>query len=249
MGLGYTQRDFYASEPTQRPYMQAHHRVYPFATAATGVNFYAGLFTITNNPEDWEKAMQSLDWCLENMGSSGKPGRPVQSNDNRDVIALHRVGDRAFDCSPAPRDEATGACPTSEPRYASSERQKLYGVWKYMMHFVVDLQSDLGEWPIMRNNKPLALYDGSMRHRLYFLYSLTSYLQNGSPLPGEDDRIAEARNRQIWLCAEPRILNEHYGVCMPGVHVMTSGLWAMSLTEMIEPGITLPNGIRRILGT
>ena len=45
----------------------------------------------------------------------------------------------------AARDEAAGECPTSEPRYASSERQKLYGIWKYMMHFVVDLQGDLFE--------------------------------------------------------------------------------------------------------
>ena len=248
MGLGYTRRDFYAGHIT-RTFMQGHHRTYPFATAATGVNFYAGLFTVTANAEDWERAMQSLDWCLEHMGSASmdQGARAVESNDFRDVIALHRVGDWVFDCSTSPRDEAPAETSgTPEPRYASSERQKLYAVWKYMMHLVVDLQSDLGEWPVMRGGEPAVLYDGSMRHRLYFLYSLTSYLANGSPVSGEDDRIALARDRQLWLCADRRILNEHYGVCLSGAHVMTSGLWGMTLAEMLEPGITLPRGIRRL---
>jgi len=246
MGLGYTRRDFWSSERVERPYMQAHHQTYPFATAATGANFYAGLSTVTEDPDDWEKAMQSLDWCLEHMGATARQGNTVQSNDNRDIIALHRVGDWVFDCSSAPRDAAAPTDGTPEPRYVDSERQKLYAVWKWMMHVVADMQSDLGEWPVKRNNKPLMCYDGSMRHRLFFLYSLTSYLQNGSPVPGEDDRLREARDRQLWLCAEPTILNEHYGVCMSGVHVMTSGLWTMALAEMVQPGITLPRSIRRL---
>ena len=250
MGLGYTRRDFYAGHVT-RTFMQAHHRTYPFATAATGVNFYAGLFTVTGEAADWERAMQSLDWCLENMGSASRPGGAgtVESNDARDLIALHRVGDWAFDCSPAPRDEAHAERDgTPEPRYADSERQKLYATWKYMMHLVADGQSGLGEWPVLRGGKPLVLYDGQLRHRLYFLYSLTSYLQNAGPRPGEDDRLVEARDRQLWLCADADILRDHYGVGMPGVHVMTSGLWGMTLAELIVPGITLPSGIRRTAG-
>ncbi|HUV39251.1 MAG TPA: hypothetical protein VMY39_06535, partial [Planctomycetota bacterium] len=231
-----------------RTFMQAHHRTFPFATAATGVNFYAGLFTVTGNDADWERAMQSLDWCLEHMGSQALPGGAVQSNDNRDVIALHRVGDWVFDCSTSPRDLAERRDDTPEPRYASSERQKLYATWKYMMHLVADLQDEAGEWPVMRNGRPLVVYEGAMRHRLYFHYSLTTYLANADPVKGEDDRLVEARDRQLWLCADERILREHYGVCLPGVHVMTSGLWTMALAEMLAPGITLPNGIRRLTG-
>lgn len=247
MGIGYTHRDFYADTPKQLPYMQAHHRPYAFATGATGVNSYAGLYTITGDAADWQRAMQSLDWCLENMGtaSMGSSARAVESNDDRDIIGLHRVGDWAFDCSTAPRDEAAAGCPTPEPRFASGERQKLYAVWKWIMHLVADRQSVLGEWPLFRGGKPVVAYNGALRHRLFFGYSLANYVNTLSVRPGEDERLATARDRQLWLCADRDVLREHYGVCMPGAHVMPTGLRGLTLAEILAPGISRPSGIRR----
>ena len=251
MGLGYTRRDFYDSQKRRLPYMQAHHHPWGFSTAVTGVDTYAGLYTLTGNDEDWEKAMQSLDWLLEHIPPAGadRSGRSVISNDSTDIKVLHRVMDWVFDCSSAPRDEAEGTDPTPEPRFASSERQKLYTLWKYAMHRVVDAQSALGEWPVYQGAAPVVRYIGALRHRLIYGYTLTTYLGTLGAREDEDDRLVEARDRQLWLASDPRIAHEHYGVCMPGIHVMPTGLWAMTLAELLEPGITLPNGIRRIMGT
>ena len=247
MGLGYTHRDFYAPGSEMRPFMQSHYLPYPFATVAVGVGFNAGLYTITGDEADWEKAMQSLDWCLEHLGAS--QGGTLMYNDpgKRDLVSLHRVTDWIFDISPAPLDESSGDEATPEPRYADPRRQRLYGIWKYLMHVVADLQSELGEWPVVQHDKEVVLYTGALRHRIIFLYSLTSYLGNMGPRAGEDDRLDDARDRQMWLCAEPRILHEHYGVCMNGAHVMPTGLWGMTLAEMLHPGITLVGGIRRAM--
>jgi len=137
--------------------------------------------------------------------------------------------------------------PTPEPTFKAVERQKLYCLWKYVMHVVADLQSQTGEWPILEDGKPVILYDGSLRHRLFFAYSLTTYLETFGTRDGEDVRLRQARDRQLWLCTDSTILQDHYGVCMTDAHVMPTGLWGMTLAELLEPGITLPNGIRRIL--
>jgi hypothetical protein len=250
MGLGYTYRDFYDPGKRHLPYMQAHHHPWGFSTAVTGVNTYAGLYTLTGSREDWEKAMQSLDWLLEHVVPVGGDleSQSVISNDSADVKVLHRVMDWAFDCCPAPRDESTHAEATPEPRFAASERQKLYALWKYVMHRVVDVQSALGEWTVMQGGLPVVRYNGALRHRLIYGYNLTTYLGALGAREGEDEPLRDARDRQLWLAADERILHEHYGVCMVGAHVMPTGLWGMTLAELLQPGITLPNGIRRITG-
>ena len=250
MGIGYTRRDFYDPEHRDRPYMQAHYAPFAFATAVTGVNTFAGIFSVTRDPGDWKKAMQSLDWCLEHMSPGDAENRVSASagNDGAGWLTLHRVMDWAFSCSAAPMDRSEGADPTPEPVFRSSERQKLYALWKYAMHLLADAQHETGEWPCFRQQKPLALYEGALRHRLFYLYSLTTWLRNGVVRPLEDDRLVLARDRQLWLVADPGIRLEHYGVCTPDAHVMPTGLWGMTLAELIEAGITRPAGTRRARG-
>jgi hypothetical protein len=243
MGLGYTRRDFYSpGRRDMRTYMQAHHLPWTFATAVTGVNTYAGLFTLTGDRADWDKAMTSLDWVLDHAAASPGQSPTVASNDTADLTVLHRVMDWAFDCCDAPLDERGGLDDTPEPRFASPHRQRLYELWKLALHAVVDLQSELGEWPVFAHGRPIACYGGPLRHRLLFGYALTGYLQRLGTCNGEDDRLAEARDRQLWLAAEPTIRRDHYGVGLEGVHMMPTGLWAMTLAELIQPRATLPSG-------
>ncbi len=245
IGLGYTQRDFYRSESenlVRRPFMQAHYRPYPFATAVTGINFYAGLFTITRNREDWDKAAQSLDWCLEHSFVETSSEFSHSLGAALDFKHLHRCLDVAFYCSDASMQKTRTKDPTPEPMFKDRERQKLYSLWKYCMHLIAESQSANGEWPVRRGDDEVAIYEGALRHRLFFLYSLTSYLKAPVFRKKEDQAVEEAWARQLWLCSDPEILKEHYGVCVPGAHMMPTGLWGMTLCELIQPGITLPMG-------
>ncbi len=243
MGLGYTRRNFYCHDRKQElPYMQAHHLPWMFATAITGVNTYAGLFSLTGDATGWDMAMTSLDWVLDHVAARHDPAeRSVPANDASDFTMLMRVMDWTFACCSEPMDEAGRIDPTPEPRFASPQRQKLYAIWKQVMHRLVDRQSELGEWPVYRGDQYLARYDTPLRHRLLFSYALSTYLGCMGNRNGEDDRLAEAMDRQLWLAGDEHIRQAHYGVCVPSVHMMPSGLWAMIQAERIQPGVTLPN--------
>jgi len=246
MGLGYTRRDFYSRETKRMlPYMQAHLQPWLFSTAVAGVNTYAGLFSLEADPDDWEKAMQSLDYLLDHVPNhSERKERGTASNSSDDITVLHRVMDWVFDCCAAPGDDAGGEDPTPEPRFAAPERQRLYVLWKHVMHRVADTQSELGEWPVHAADRYVARYGTPLRHRLLYGYALTTYLGCLGVREGEDERLLEARERQLWLAGDADLRREHYGVCQPGVHMMPTGLWAMTMAELVQPGITLVGGMR-----
>ncbi len=246
IGLGYTERDFYrppAEMRNPRPFMQAHYAPFPFATAVTGVALHAALYTVTRDPEDWRKAMQSLDWCLENSVMCEGGSQLAHLGGKLDFKHLHRALDIAFAASPASEEKAPGPQQTPEPRFAAPERQKLYSLWKYCLHLFADMQSDAGEWSLRdEKQNEIALHSGALRHRLYPLYSLVTYLGRIGAFPKEDDALVEACARQLWLCADPVILSDHYGVCaeLDDLCVMPTGLWGMTLCELLQPGVTLP---------
>lgn len=245
MGLGYTERDFYriGRGCGPRPFMQGHFRPFPFATVVTGINFNALMYSIDGKEKDWDKAMASLDWCLENsyvdVSIGSRHGEERLFGGKLDLMYLFRAMDLAYTCSTAPYDRVDGFNAAAEPTFVSVERQKLYSIWRYIMHLLADSQSDIGEWPVIQDDKALVGYSGPLRHRLYYLYALTAYLQhNGSIIPG-DERIRRARDRQLWLCLEPQILSRHYGAGF-AENQMPAGLWGMTLCELLRPGSTMP---------
>jgi hypothetical protein len=246
IGLGYTERDFYrppAGMRNPRPFMQAHYAPFPFATAVTGVAFHAALYTVTQDPADWRKAMKSLDWCLENSVMCEGTSQLAHGGAELDFKHLHRALDIAFASSPSPAEKAQAPHQTPEPRFASPERQKLYSLWKYCLHLFAEVQSDLGEWSLRtEDHSEIALHTGALRHRLYPLYSLVTYLGTIGAYPKEDDALVEACGRQLWLCTDPVILDSHYGVCaeIEDLTMMPTGLWGMTLCELLQPGTTLP---------
>ncbi len=245
IGLGYTHRDFYQPDAGIRSIMQGHFLPYPFATVAVGVGTYAGVYSVTGDDADWRKAMESFDWVLEH--TRPETGKTLMYNDphKADIISLHRVADWAFHCSQSPMDPASGDDPTPEPRFAAHERQKLHCIWKYLMHLIADRQSDTGEWPVIQHSRQVVKYIGALRHRVIFPYSLTSYLGTHGADAVEDDRIIECRDRALWLYGEPTIQKEHFGVCVSGVHVMPTGLWGMTMAELLLPGVTMPTGEKK----
>jgi len=244
IGLGYTERDFYKSTPAakvRRPFMQAHHRPFPFATAVTGVGFYAGLSAVTGDAGAWRDAMRSLDWCLENLRDERQGELDPDAGRRLELRVLGRCMDTAFRCCPAPLDKAAPTRLSSEPLYQAPERQKLYGVWKYVVHHFAETQSDAGEWPLRAaEGDAIARFNTGLRHRMYFLYSLVSYLQAGHDRPEEDKPLRHAAARQMWLCADRDVLADHYGVAGQSCIIMPTGLWAMTLAELLRPGVTLP---------
>ena len=225
--------------------MQAHYRPYPFATIATGVNFSAGLYTITQDEGDWQRTIAALDWCLEHAFVETKKAIRHEAGQALDFRLLHRCLDVAFAASCASYDTIREGCnPTSEPRFASPERQKLYSLWKYCLHLLSESQSGNGEWLGPYDDKEVFTYSYALRHRLYILYSLTTYLENRVVPPEDTAAISKARDRQFWLCANAEILRDHYGICTNNP-VMPTGLWGMILAELIQPGITLPQGVSK----
>ena len=111
------------------------------------------------------------------------------------------------------------------------------------MELIAESQVETGEWFGPYDDKEYLEYDYNLRHRLYFLYALTTYLQNpGLHGADEGDLLTGARNRQLWLCSDPFLLKEHYGVCI-NKPMMPSGVWGMIMSEMAQGGITVPGGL------
>jgi len=246
IGLGYCLGDLYSglTQPALNPVMQGHYRPYPFATVVSGVNVCAALYAITGNPQDWDHAMQALDWCVENSFIDTKTSMKHELKAQVDLRLLHRCLDVAFMCSSEPFEMTAKDAVTPEPYFRSAARQKLYALWRYVLLLVAESQLGTGEWFGPYDDLEYMVYRYSLRHRLYWLYALTIYIQSQDLHGNANAVLTQARNRQFWLCADTFILRDHYGVCQNNP-LMPSGLWGLVLAELIQPRITLPCCVAR----